>query len=74
MKYEACFRANNYAICSGMYGFSNKRQAIKEIREMADGNRFADGDCSWTVYIADKDLRVAAGGMTRDGKRYRLEC
>ena len=74
MKYEACFRANNYSVCSGFYYFNNKKKAIKEIREMAEGNRFSDGDCNWVVYLTDKDIRVAAGGMTRDGRRYRLEC
>ena len=73
MKYEACFRANNFSICSGMYGFANKKQAVKEIREMAEGNRFAYGDCSWNVYNAETGVCVAAGGMTPEGRRYRLK-
>ena len=73
MKYEACFRANNFSICSCFYYYNDKKTAIKEIRKMAELNRFKDGDCNWVVYIADKDIRVAAGGKTRDGKRYRLQ-
>ena len=73
MKYEACFRANNFSICSSFYYYNDKKTAIKEIREMAEGNRFADGDCSWNVYLKDKNLCVAAGGMTSTGRRYRLE-
>ena len=70
MKYEASFIANNNSIYGGLYGYNNKEKAIKEVREMAEGNRFADGDCNWRVYLAETAEIIAEGGMTAKGKRY----
>ncbi len=73
MIYEACFRAKKNFVISPWYYYTNKKDAIHEIREMAEINRSDCGDCNWCVYVFDTQKRVAAGGMTKDGKRYRLQ-
>lgn len=72
MKYEASFRANANSVM-GFCSFNSKKKAIKYIREMAEGNRFSDGDCNWSVHFTGTDYCVASGGMDRFGRRYRLQ-
>ena len=74
--YIGCFRANNNTTISPDYHDNNKQRLIQDIRAMAEGNRVAGGDCNWVVYLVKSGRqieRVAAGGMDRNGKRYRLQ-
>lgn len=73
--YYANFNANNGTRLSSDLEDTNLARIIKTIRDIAEGNRFADGNCSWAVYEQDDDCMrcVAAGGYNACGGRYRVK-
>lgn len=71
MKYIASFSANNGTTVAGGMEYTNISKAVSGIRTMAEGNRYAGNDCKWEVRV--DDMVVAAGGVGRDGKRYRVK-
>jgi len=52
---------------------TNKSVLIKDIRHIAEANRFAGNECSWSVLIKEGDnyISIARGGMWPDGSRWR---
>ena len=70
MKYYANFNANNGTSWINDMEFTNKAEAIRSVRETAEGERFHNNSCSW--YVKDESgNEIANGGMTSTGKRYR---
>lgn len=65
MKYYANFCANNGTQFREPICGTNKKKLIKDIRRIAEGNRFSCNECSWCVYIESGGFRisVARGGM-----------
>ena len=73
--YKANFNANNGTRFMKPIEDTNLSRIIKSVRETAEGNRFANSECSWTVWVDSDDGRsevVAAGGMRSTGSRYRI--
>lgn len=51
---------------------TNKSVLIKDIRHIAEANRFAGNECSWSVFKeGDNYISIARGGMWPDGSRWR---
>lgn len=71
MKYFANFEANHSSFFEKAVEFSNKREAVKYIREVAEGERYENSPCEWVVYDEAKNV-VASGGMDMFGRRYRV--
>ena len=69
-KYTANYTANNGTTMLKPIEDTNIKRIISDIREIAEGNRFQDNECKWSVYC--EDTCVAEGGMTREGRRYRI--
>ena len=72
MKYHANFNANNGTHWMYDEFSNNKNKLIASVRETAEGERFANGECSWSVYETSTGRCVAAGGMHNNGRRYRV--
>lgn len=70
MNYYANFSAGNGTHLAQPIESGNLQQIIRDIREMAEGNRQPGTKCSWSVYNSD-GLPVAQGGMNESRKRYR---
>lgn len=72
--YKANFKANNGTRFMNPIEGTNLKKIIKDIREIAEGERFEGNECSWWVYTEEdgRDTAVAAGGMMSDGTRYRI--
>lgn len=70
MKYFANFKANNGTHYQNPIEDTNKARIIKDIRDIAEGNRFENSECSWLVWD-ETGTEVARGGCRSDGKRYR---
>lgn len=71
--YYANFNANN-GTCNGTpITGANKKELIKDIRHIAEGNRFAGNECSWLVWVESGEncISVAKGGMLSNGTRWR---
>ena len=74
MKYYANFDANNGTHYGTPITGTNKKELIKDIRSIAEAERFAGNECCWCVYIKDSDgdsVSVARGGMVSNGCRWR---
>jgi hypothetical protein len=72
MKYKANYNANNGTRMMQDIESNNKRELISSIRRIAEGNRYANNECRWTVHETESGKCVAAGGMWSNGKRYRI--
>ena len=70
MKYFANYNANNGTRFQEPIEGTNKDQIIKDIREIAEGNRFDGSTCSWEVWT-ENGKEVASGGCNSNGRRYR---
>ena len=75
--YYANFNANNGTHFQKPIEDTNLKRIIKSVRETAEGERFANNECGWSVWIEDESRRdgcryVAMGGMYSNGKRYRV--
>lgn len=74
MKYFANFNANHGTTFDKPIWDTNKARIIKDIRDIAEGNRFAGNGCCWQVWYVDANGRVVVftdGGMDVNGRRYR---
>lgn len=74
MKYYANFNANNGTSYGKPITGTNKAELIKDIRSIAEAERFAGNECSWCVYTKDSNgdyISVARGGMLPNGCRWR---
>ena len=63
MKYYASFTANNGSTYSvGAYEFTNKKKAVKAMREIVEANHFQQyGNCSgYTVWNKDNIIVMSA--------------
>ncbi len=71
--YFANFKANNGTSLMEPITGTNKSILIKDIRHIAEANRFAGNECSWSVFIKEGEnfISVARGGMWSDGSRWR---
>lgn len=72
--YYANFNANNGTCYGEPITGTNKAKLIKDIRHIAEAERFAGNECSWCVYIKGRDdeyISVARGGMMPGGYRWR---
>jgi len=70
MKYYANYNANNGTQMMKPIESDNLEQIIKDIMEIAEGERFAGSACKWTVCETSGEL-VAAGEIRADGTKYR---
>lgn len=75
--YYANFNANNGTRFQNPIKDTNLKRIIKSIRETAEGERFANNECLWSVWIEDDPFLgacrcVAKGGMHSNGQRYRV--
>lgn len=76
-KYYANYNANNGTRFNKPIEDTNLKRIIKDIREIAEGNRFANNECSWSVWVVDESRPdgckyLAMGGMYSNGQRYRV--
>lgn len=66
MKYLATWSSeNNYL--NGHYEYTNKRKAIKDIKDIAKGNRPQGGTVDWAVRVAANRQIVAKGWIDDSG-------
>lgn len=75
--YYANFRANGNTSCSQPITGTNKKRLIQAIRRIAEGNRYKNSECYWSVWIEfNAPYRaiktIARGGMRKNGTRYRI--
>lgn len=75
--YYANFNANNGTRFQKPIEDTNLKRIIKSVRETAEGERFANNECSWSVWVEDESRSsgcryLAAGGMYSNGRRYRV--
>lgn len=70
-KYYANFSSANASYFSSDLAFTNLAKAIREVRKIAESNRFAGTSCMWTVRDAN-GMKLACGGMTYNGRRVRF--
>ena len=72
MTYYANYKANDGTTFLKPIAGPNKKKLISEVREIANGQRFAGSTCSWTVWKRDGNncIVIAAGGTRNSGKRY----
>lgn len=62
-KYFANFCANGSTSFIDPIESNNKRQLIRDIKEIAKGNRFSGNESDWTVYKrCDGSCRIVARG------------
>jgi hypothetical protein len=73
MKYYANYTANNGTTLMNPLTGTNKNELIKDIRHLANGERFDKNTCSWCVWIEKNGdaVEVAAGGTDCNGRMYR---
>lgn len=71
--YYANFSANNGTHYNKPICGANKKRLIKDIREIAEAERFSGNECSWIVYTKSGNgyISVASGGKTSGGRRWR---
>ena len=69
MTYYATFLANHSTRSAKPFEGTNKKELIRSIRKIAEGETFYRGDCSWCVQSEDGGI-VASGGLL-NGIRYR---
>ena len=69
--YYANFTANNGTSFKNPITGNNKKNLIRDIRNIAEGERFLGNKCFWSVRD-DSGIYVAAGGVDSNGRRYRL--
>lgn len=70
MTYYANFLANNSTTYAKSIKSNNKATLIRDIRKIAEGNRFIGFECRWWVENEEGET-IAAGGITRWGQRFR---
>lgn len=70
MNYTAYWFTNNGTRNKEAYKGTNKAQLIRDTREAAEGNTPEGGTCTWRVEDTNQRT-VAAGGMKRNGTRWR---
>ena len=70
MKYFANYNANNGTSLLNDLCDTNLRRITKDIRDIAEGNRYDGNECRWRV-TDETGRELAAGGMDRNGCRYR---
>lgn len=70
--YYANFDANNGTHYKEPLSDTNKNRLVKEIRSIAEGQRFRANECSWCVWmnVGGYKVRIARGGMHSNGKRW----
>lgn len=72
MKYYANYNANDGTRMEKDITGTNKKEIIRIIRDIANGERYTGHSCTWTVY--DQHGHCAAkGGTYDDGKQYRID-
>lgn len=71
MKYQANYVANGSTRNAKPYTDTNLQRLIKDIREIAEGETFAGGCCSW--HITDESEHIVASGGTNGGRRFRTK-
>ena len=74
--YYANFSANNGTYLQNPIEDTCLERIIKDVRAIAEGNRLAGNECSWSVWVEDESRMsgcryLAAGGMYSNGQRYR---
>lgn len=71
--YFANFYANNGTHYMNPITDTNKARLIKDIRLIAEGERFLGNTCSWRVWIESDGyyIKIASGGLNENGKRWR---
>lgn len=69
--YKANFNTNGTSFLIPIEG-NNKSQLIKDIREIANGNRFAGNECTWEVWIEEGNniKYIAKGGTYANGVKW----
>jgi len=69
--YYGSWSVNNGASYSAQAtGGTNLQKLVKEMRDIANGNRPAGNTCSWQVMDESGEI-VASGGTYADGRKYR---
>ena len=68
--YNAYFKANDSTYNQEPITGTNKSKLIRDIRLIAEGNRFANNSCSWSVHTDDGRC-IAAGGVSARNQRWR---
>ena len=74
--YKANFLANNGTRFMNPIEDTNLRRIVRSVRETAEGERFLNNECYWSVWILHPngcEETVAAGGMNSNGSRYRIK-
>ena len=69
MTYYASYLANHSTRNAEPFKGTNKKELIRDIRDIAEGETFPGGDCSWVVQGEDGGV-IAIGGL-KNGRRYR---
>ena len=76
--YYANYNANNGTCFREPIEGTNLKRIIKDIREIAEGNRFVHNECKWSVWVKDESRPygvryLAMGGVRSNGQRYRVQ-
>lgn len=66
MKYKATWSCGSTYL-NGYYDYTNKREAIKDIKDIAKGNRPQGDTANWSVYSAEDGRLVAKGWIDDSG-------
>lgn len=69
MTYYASYLANHSTRNAEPIKGTNKKELIRDIRTIAEGETHPGGDCSWVVQAEDGGV-IAIGGLQK-GIRYR---
>lgn len=71
MEYYARWKANNNTGPMEDLTDTNKNRLIRDVRSIANGNRYDGNTCEWWVWDSDNYI-LAAGGTNSNGYQWRL--
>lgn len=69
MIYQASWRANNNTRPMEDLFSTNKNKIMRDVRSIANGNRYSGSTCVWWVWDYDKNI-IAAGMTAVNGRHF----